>query len=165
MLQMCVLSIARHHQQSSLPTQYQSQFNTKTYWLLSKVKSNLLRFHKLFVTPHPNVQPGPTIWQTPFSGLGDVPQSGHTVNEFRRPAILQLKIKGLTASKMNVLYHLAVQIEVLVILLQETHCTCADNLTIPGFAIAGSSLSRKHGLATFVHDRLKWRSVTSYIGD
>ena len=61
---------------------------------------------------------------------------------------------------MNVLHHLAVQHEALVILLQETHCTCADNkLTIPGFALAGSSLSRKHGLATFARDRLKWTFV------
>ena len=33
-------------------------------------------------TPHPNVQPGPTTRQTPFSGRGDVPLSGHTVNKF-----------------------------------------------------------------------------------
>ena len=87
------------------------------------------------------------------------PLSGHIVNKFRRPAVLQLSIEGLTASKMNVLHHLAVQYEALVILLQETHCTCADKLTIPDFALAGSSLSRKHGLATFVHDRLKWTFV------
>ena len=82
--------------------------------------------------------------------------SGHTVNKFLRPAVLQLNIESLTASKMNVLHHLAVQYEAFVIFLQETHCTCADKLTIPDFALAGSSLSKKHGLATFVHDRLKW---------
>ena len=32
-------------------------------------------------------------------------------------------------------------------------------LTIPGFALAWSSLSRKHGLATFVHDWLTWTLV------
>ena len=69
---------------------------------------------------------------------------------------MQLNIEGLTASKMNVLHHLAVQYEALVILLQETHCSCADKLTVPGFALAGSFLSRKHGLAAFIHDRLKW---------
>ena len=108
------------------------------------------------VTPHRDVQPGPTTRQTPFSGRDDMPLSGHTVNKFRRPAVLQLNIEGLTASKMNVLRHLTVQYEVLVIIPQETHYTCADMLTIPGFALAGSSLSRKHGLATFVHDRLRW---------
>ena len=90
-------------------------------------------------TPHPDVQSGPTSRQTPFSGRGDVPLSGHTINKFRRPAVFQLNIEGLTASKMNVLHHLAVQYEALVILLQEAHCTCADKLTILGFAIAGSS--------------------------
>ena len=88
-----------------------------------------------------------------------MPLSGHTVNKFRRPTILQLNIEDLTASNMNVLQHLAVQYEALVILLQETHCTCADKLTIPGFALAVSSLSRKHGLATIVHDWLKWTFV------
>ena len=51
------------------------------------------------------------------------------------------------------------QYEALVILLQETQSTCADKLTMVGFALAGSSLSRKHSLATFVHDRLKWIHV------
>ena len=72
---------------------------------------------------------------------------------------MQLNIEGLTASKMNVFHHLAAQYEALVILLQENHCTCADKLTIPDFALAGSSISRKHGLATFVHDRMKWTLV------
>ena len=31
--------------------------------------------------------------------------------------------------------------------------------TIPCFALAGSSLSRKHGITTFVHDWLKWTLV------
>ena len=72
---------------------------------------------------------------------------------------MQLNSEGLTASKMNLRHHLAVQYEALVIFLQETHCTCADKLTILGFALAGSSLSRKHGLATYVYDRLKWTFV------
>ena len=91
-----------------------------------------------------------------------MPLSGHTVNSFRKPAVLQLNIDGLTPSKMNVLHYLAVEYKALVILLQETHCTCADKLTIPGFALAGSFLSRKHGLATFVHDRLKWNFVDQF---
>ena len=111
------------------------------------------------VTPHLDVQPGPTTQQTPFSGRGDVHLSGHTANKFRRPAVLKPNIKGLAASKMNVLHHLVVQYQALVILLQKSHCTCADKLTIPGFPLAGSSLSRKHCLATFVHDRLKWTLV------
>ena len=85
-----------------------------------------------------------------------MPLSGHIVNKFRKPAVLQLNIEGLTTSKINVLHHLAVQYETLVILLWETHCTCEDKLTIPGFAQGRSSLSRKHGLATFLYDRLKW---------
>ena len=57
---------------------------------------------------------------------------------------------------MSVLYHLAAQHETLVILLQETHCTSAQRLVLPDYQLAGFSLSRKHGLATFVHKRLKW---------
>ena len=47
------------------------------------------------------------------------------------------------------------QSEALVILLQETHCTDAEKLVLPNYQLAGSSLSRKHGLATFVHERLR----------
>ena len=68
-------------------------------------------------------------------------------------------ISPINSSKMNAPYHLAVQYQAFVILLQETHCTCSDKLTISGFALAGSSSSRKHGLATFVHDRQKWTLV------
>ena len=92
----------------------------------------------------------------PFSRRGNVPMSGYRINKCQRPAVLQLNIEGLTASKMNVLHDLAMQYEGLVILLQETHRTCADKLRIPGLALARSSLSRKHGLATFIHDRQKW---------
>ena len=59
-------------------------------------------------TPRSDVQPGPTTRQTPFLGRDDVPLSDHTVNKFRRPAVSQLTIEGLTASKMNVLHHLTV---------------------------------------------------------
>ena len=89
------------------------------------------------------------------SPRASVPQLGHTINKFGRPAVLQLSTEGLTVIKTNVLHHLALQYEALVILLQETHCTCADKLTISDFALAGSSLSKKYGLATFIRDRLK----------
>ena len=48
------------------------------------------------------------------------------------------------------------QFEAPVILLQETHCTDAEKLVLPSYQLAGSSLSRKHGLATFVQERLKY---------
>ena len=95
----------------------------------------------------------PCNWQTPFSGRGNV--SKRIVNKFRKPAIPQLNIEGLTASKMSVLWHLAAQRESLVILLQETHSTSAQRSALPDYQLAGFSLSRKHGLATFAHKRLK----------
>ena len=48
------------------------------------------------------------------------------------------------------------QSEALVILLQETHCTDAEKLVLPNYQLAGSSLSWKRGLATFVHERLRY---------
>ena len=48
------------------------------------------------------------------------------------------------------------QSKALVILLQETHCTDAEKLVLPNYQLAGSSLSRKHGLATFVYERLRY---------
>ena len=82
--------------------------------------------------------------------------SKRIVNKFRRPAIFLLNIEDLTASKMSVLCHLAAQREVLLILLQETHCRSAQRLVLPDYQLAGFSLSRNHGLATFVHEQLKW---------
>ena len=57
---------------------------------------------------------------------------------------------------MNVLHHLAIQLEAFVILLQETHCIPAEKLVLSNYQLVGFSLSRKHGLATFVYERLKW---------
>ena len=77
----------------------------------------------------------------------------------RRPSVpstLQLNIGSVTANKMCVLSQLATKYNVLVILLQKTHCINADRFVIPNFSLAGSVLSRKHGLATFVHERLYW---------
>ena len=112
------------------------------------------------VFTHSDVQCGSANRQMSFSGRGNsrikLPFSGNIANKFRRPTILQLNIEGLTASKMNVLHHLATQSEALVILLQETHCTDAEKLVLPNYQLAGSSLSRKHGLATFVHERLRY---------
>ena len=68
--------------------------------------------------------------------------------EYRRPHF--------TASKMISLYYLALQFEAFVVLLQETYCTNAEKLVLPSFQLAGSSLSRKHGLATFVHEQLRY---------
>ena len=113
------------------------------------------------VSTYSDVQ-GPANQQTSFSGRGDecvahkLPFSGHIIKKFQGPSILQLNIEGLTASKMNVLHHLATQLEAFVILLQETHCTSAEKLVLSNYQLAGFSLSRKHGLATFVHERLKW---------
>ena len=70
--------------------------------------------------------------QTSFSGRGDA-HLRRTVNKFQRPSILQLNIEGLTASKMSVLHHLALQCEALVILLQETHCTSVERLDLPSY--------------------------------
>ena len=113
------------------------------------------------VSTYSDVQ-GPANQQTSFSGRDDecvahkVSFSGHIIKKFRGPSILQLNIEGLTASKMNVLHHLATQLEAFVILLQETHCISAEKLVLSNYQLAGFSLSRKHGLATFVHERLKW---------
>ena len=88
--------------------------------------------------------------------MGQCQDKTALANKFWRPTILQLNIEGFTASKMNVLHHLTMQFEALVILLQEIHCTGAEKLVLPNYQLAGSSLSRKHGLATFVHELLRY---------
>ena len=64
--------------------------------------------------------------------------------------------EGPTANKIRIVYHLAGQREVFVFLPQEIHCTSAQRLILPDYQLAGFSLSRKHGLATFVNEQLKW---------
>ena len=72
------------------------------------------------------------------------------------PNTLQQNIEGLTQSKIYVVSQMATRHRALVILLQETHCTTTDQLVIPNFTLAGWTMSRKHGLATFVHEELGW---------
>ena len=72
------------------------------------------------------------------------------------PNTLQLNIEGLTQSKICVISQLATRHRALVILLQETQYTTPDQLVAPNFKLAGSTTSRKHGLATFVHEGLGW---------
>ena len=118
------------------------------------------------ISTHSDVQRRSANSQTSFLGRGNtwikLPFSGHIFKKFRKPTILQLNIEGLTASKMNVLHLLAMQSEALVILLQETHCIDAEKLVLPNYQLAESSLSRKHGLATFVHERLKYTLLDQF---
>ena len=76
--------------------------------------------------------------------------------KYLQPVVLQLNIEGTTASKIGVVERLAHETKALIIILQETHCTCVDKLVIPNFELAGSTPSRKYSLATFVHERLSW---------
>jgi len=69
------------------------------------------------------------------------------------------KHQRLTANKISVIEQLAYKKKAFIIVLQETHYTTADKLVIPYFSLAGSVLSRNHGLTTFVHEQLKWSLV------
>jgi len=76
-----------------------------------------------------------------------------------RPSILQLNTEGLTTSKISVIEQLTYKNKTFFIVPQQTHCTIAHKLVIPNFSLSGSVLSRKHGLATFVRERLEWSLV------
>jgi len=92
--------------------------------------------------------------QTLFTGHGS-----RNAAEYLQPNILQLNTEGLTDNKISVIEQLAYKNKAFIIVLQETHCTTADKLVIPNFSLAGSILSRNHGLATFVQERLEWSLV------
>ena len=81
----------------------------------------------------------------------------------RRPTspIVQLNTEGLTENKISVIEQLAYRKKAFIMILQENeiHCIIADKLVIPNFSLAGSILSRNHGLATFAHKRLEWSLV------
>ena len=93
--------------------------------------------------------------KVPFSRCG----SRDAAEDDPRPSILRLNIEGLTANKIRATEQLAYKNKAFIIVLQETHCTTADKQVIPNFSLAGSVLSRKQGLATFVHERLEWSLV------
>ena len=118
------------------------------------------------VSTHFDVRRESANRQTSVSGRGNawkkLPFLGRIANKFQKPTILQLNIKSLTVSKMNVLYYLALQFEALLILLQETHCTDTEKLVLPNYQLTGYSLSRKHGLATSVHERLTYRLLDQF---
>ena len=84
--------------------------------------------------------------------------SGRDTNasSYRRPTILQLNIEGHTACKIGVIEQVASKHQALVVLIQETHCHNAKKPLLPGFALAGATLSRKHGIATFAQEKLSW---------
>ena len=95
---------------------------------------------------------GLLIGKRPFQGEVMCGKNGPFLKKLLNPTTLQLNIQSLTASKINVLHYLPLQSEALFILLWETHCTDADKLLLSSLQLAGSFLSRKHGLATFVYE-------------
>ena len=74
--------------------------------------------------------------------LQQVPNACHSSAEHRRPHCKQDER--------------SLQHEALAILFQETHCTSAQRLVLADYQLSWFSLSRKHGLATFVDEQLKW---------
>ena len=88
--------------------------------------------------------------KTPFWGRGS-----RNATEDPRPNILQLNTEGITADNISVIEQLAYENKAFIIALQETHCTNADKLVIHNFSLAGLVLSKNHGLATFIHERLE----------
>ena len=76
--------------------------------------------------------------------------------KYLQPEVLQFNIAGTATSQISMVKCLAYMTKTLVILLQETHCTCIDKLVIQNFALAGSIPSRKHGLAIFVYESFSW---------
>jgi len=93
--------------------------------------------------------------KTPFSWRGN----RNAAKDDPRPNILQLNTKGLTENTISVIEQLAYKNKAFIIVLQATHCTTANKLVILKFSLAGSVLSRNHGLATFVHEGLEWSLV------
>jgi len=88
---------------------------------------------------------------TPFSGRG----SRNAAEDDPRP-----NIERLTENKISIIEQLAYKNKAFIIVLlggDPLHnCRQASD---PNFSLAGSILSRNHGLATFVPERLEWSLV------
>ena len=55
--------------------------------------------------------------------------------------LLQLNVKGISKAKLEIISHLATENKATTILLQETHATRPDMLTIPGYSLAAHTIS------------------------
>ena len=109
------------------------------------------------VSTHPDVKRGSANRQTSFSGRGNVYfLFQDTLSTISKTHYFPAEQRRPHCKKMDVLYYLALQFEALVILLQDIHCTNVEKLVHLGYQLAGSFLSRKHGLATFVHEQLRY---------
>ena len=74
--------------------------------------------------------------------------------------VFQLNVKGLTIAELEVIQQIADINQVTVILLQETHRAVADHQKLPRFILAGSILSKKHGLATFAREQISLTTIS-----
>ena len=92
--------------------------------------------------------------KTPFSRRESIP----VFEDDRRPDIMQLNTEGVTAIMISVIEQAIYTNKALVIVLGNP-LHCADKVIMTHFFVAGSSLSRKHGLATFVHERMELSRV------
>ena len=122
--------------------------------------------------------------QKTFSGRSDeysahkILFSGHMIQKYQMQSIFssaeqsifssaEYLFFSLTASKMTVLQHFVEELEALAILQQKIHCTTTAKLVMANFKLAGYFSRRKHGLSTFVYERLNWTlcSQSSPISD
>ena len=78
-------------------------------------------------------------------------RSRNAAEDDPRPNILQLNNEGFTDNKIFVIEQLVYENKSFFVVQQETLYITADKLVIPNFSLAGSILSRNHGLATFVY--------------
>ena len=67
------------------------------------------------------------------------------------------KRRWLTASKLDIVERLAIQHNVTIILLEETHCQTVGKLVNNNYELAGYITSRRQGLAAFVKYNLSWK--------
>ena len=80
--------------------------------------------------------------------------------------LLQLNVEGISKAKIDVINQIAKEANPTAILLQETHSTDHDSLSIPGYTLAAHINSRVYGIATFVLNSVNWHAVdTSPLGD
>ena len=110
-----------------------------------------------------DAQAGPANRQTLFSGRGadecsahKMPFSGNNIKKIKKAHHPSAKHRRPHSKQDDGSITSCRRAGGLVVLLQKTDCTTAERLIIANFELIGSSLCRKHGLATFVHERLNW---------
>uniref|UniRef100_H3AFQ0 Endonuclease/exonuclease/phosphatase domain-containing protein n=1 Tax=Latimeria chalumnae TaxID=7897 RepID=H3AFQ0_LATCH len=114
--------------------------------------------------PHPSTRGVPVRHCSSPSCYQGAPRLKSSIMEHKQaivPGILQLNVEGFTPAKREVLLHIAITNNALMLLLQEMHLCDESRAKIPGFKLYAFTGSPHHGITTYVKSTIQDCTVTA----